>query len=94
MISKTLALVLLVAGLFITQAQAYTTGNDTGGIIAWSPESEREAHVIAVAHCAYYGKEAYLTSVHRQYGNYIGFACAFPPGHVVHQRQHAIRVKG
>jgi hypothetical protein len=94
MISKIFALALVVAGLCATQAQAYVTGNDTGGMIPWSPENEKQAHEMTVAHCAYYGKEAYITSIYRQYGNYIGFACAFPPGYIVRHRDHAIRVKG
>jgi len=33
--------------------------------------------------------------VYRQYGHYIGFACAFPRGYVIHERrQFAIRTKG
>ena len=91
MISKMLALVLLAAGLSAAQAQLYT-GNDTGGIIVWTPENERLALPVAVDHCAAYGKEAYITSVYRQYGHYIGFACAFPRVYI--QRQYVIRAKG
>src|SRR5262245_58945959 len=54
-------------------------GNDTGGIIPWSPENERERFVIAGAFCAGYHKYAHISSVHRQYGDYIGFHCYFPP---------------
>jgi hypothetical protein len=32
--------------------------NDTGGIIAWSPEAQRHARLIAQDHCARYGKLA------------------------------------
>jgi hypothetical protein len=91
MISKMLALVLLVAGLSAAQAQPFI-GNDTGGIISWTPETERVALAVAVDHCAGYGKEAYITSVYRQYGNYIGFACAFPRVHI--RREVVIRAKG
>ena len=55
------------------------TGNDTGGIISWSPENQAMAREWAGAHCARYGKYAHITSVHRQYGDYISFACAFRP---------------
>lgn len=53
------------------------TGNDTGGIISWSPENQAMAREWAGAHCARYRKYARITSVHRQYGDYIGFECAF-----------------
>ena len=54
-------------------------GNDTGGIIPWSPALRvygyREA---AQAHCGGYHKIAHITSVHARYGDYVGFACEFP----------------
>jgi len=54
-------------------------GNDTGGIIPWSPELRaygyREA---AQEHCKGYHKIARVTSVHARYGDYVGFACEFP----------------
>ena len=54
-------------------------GNDTGGIIPWSPQLRaygyREA---AQHHCAGYHKLARITSVHPRYGDYVGFACEFP----------------
>ena len=53
------------------------TGNDTGGIITWSPEHQRLARQWAGEHCASYGKFARITSIHAQYGDYIGFACGF-----------------
>jgi hypothetical protein len=53
-------------------------GNDTGGIIAWSPASQATALDVAMAHCGRYGKYARITSIHAQYGDYIGFACRFP----------------
>jgi hypothetical protein len=94
MMSKMLALVLLAAGLSAAQAQPYITGNDTGGMIPWTPENQRYAVAASQDHCAYYGKVAYLTSIYRQYGNYIGFACAFPRGYIVQQRRVVIRAKG
>jgi hypothetical protein len=59
-------------------------GNDTGGIIPWSPYTEVYRFAIAADHCARYFKYARITSVHRQYGDYIGFQCLFgPPRQVV-----------
>ena len=58
-------------------AQAFwgARGNDTGGIIPWHPETEQMAKVIAGEHCAYWGKYAVITSVHRVPGDYIVYAC-------------------
>ncbi len=56
-------------------------GNDTGGIISWSPGIEQVAMDRASAHCARYNKAAIITSVHPVYGDYIGFICAFPRGY-------------
>jgi hypothetical protein len=54
-------------------------GNDTGGIIPWSPDLRafgyREA---AQKHCDGYHRIARITSVHARYGDYVGFACDFP----------------
>ncbi len=56
-------------------AQAYIKGNDTGGIITWSCESELLAHELAAAHCARFSKFHRITSVHRRDGDYISFHC-------------------
>ena len=57
-------------------------GNNTGGIIPWSPALRaygyREA---AQGHCAGYDRVARITSVHARYGDYVGFACEFPRGY-------------
>jgi hypothetical protein len=55
--------------------------NDTGGIVAWSPEAELERHEIAREHCAQHGKLHRITSVNRRHGDYIGFACYWPRGY-------------
>jgi hypothetical protein len=55
-------------------------GNDTGGIIAWSPEAQRLRHEIASDFCALWGKVHRITSVTPRYGDYIGFACYWPRG--------------
>jgi hypothetical protein len=75
------ALVAWVVGTVLASpAQAqYLKGNDTGGIIAWSCEAEAAAQSIADAHCAYNNKYARITSVHRQYGDYIAFQCLWNP---------------
>ena len=51
------------------------TGNDTGGIIEWTPETDQIYRDIAAAHCARWNRFAGITSVHRRYGDYIGFQC-------------------
>lgn len=50
-------------------------GNDSGGIIPWSPEAEASAHDIAQRNCAWSNQYAVITSVHREYGDYIGYRC-------------------
>jgi hypothetical protein len=54
-------------------------GNDTGGMIPWSPENEWRAPALAQEHCARYRKYARATSIVRQYGYYIGFECVWSP---------------
>jgi hypothetical protein len=60
------------------------TGNDTGGIIAWSPENQPVARDWAADHCARYNKSARITSIHAKNGDYIAFSCQYdrkrPPG--------------
>jgi len=55
-----IALALSAAG---AQAQVYR-GNDTGGIIPWSCETEAFAHQIAGEFCARWDKYHRITSVH------------------------------
>ena len=54
-------------------------GNDTGGIIPWSEEHELNAPEWAAEHCAYYKKYAHITTIQRQYGDYIAFDCISRP---------------
>jgi len=71
----------MMAALLVSapaQAQIYH-GNDTGGIIPWSCENEADAQAIAAAYCARWDKYHRITSVHRQYGDYIAFACLWSP---------------
>jgi hypothetical protein len=53
-------------------------GNDTGGIIPWSPWVKYTYRTIAADFCAQYYKVAHITSVHPWYGDFVGFTCAFP----------------
>jgi hypothetical protein len=52
-------------------------GNDTGGIIPWTPAVELIYKQVAADHCARFAKVSYITSVHRRIGDYVGFACRF-----------------
>jgi hypothetical protein len=70
------------------------TGNDTGGIIPWSPENRAIALDWAEQHCARYGKHARITSVYAQPGNYIGFECAFGRGYTLRERDIILRTRG
>ena len=82
---KSLPIAALAFSLVATAAQAEIwsvfgiNGNDTGGVISWSPALRafgyREA---AQHHCGGYHKVAHVTSVHARYGDYVGFACEFP----------------
>ena len=73
-------LAILAALLMLANCGVYgAKGNDTGGIIPWSPLAETEALDIAQANCGSYGKYALITSVHREYGDYIGYACSWKP---------------
>jgi len=58
-------------------------GNDTGGIIPYSPAVGRVYHAMAADHCARWGRLSHVTSVHRKYGDYIAFVCIDRPG-VIH----------
>jgi hypothetical protein len=62
-------------------------GNDTGGIIPWSPDNERMAGEIAQDDCGLYGKYAVITTIHRTYGDYISYECRFDR----RRRRHAWR---
>ena len=53
------------------------TGNDTGGIIQWTPATDHIYRDIAVAHCAHWNRLTSITSIHRAYGEYIGFQCIY-----------------
>jgi hypothetical protein len=56
------------------------TGNDSGGIINWTPEHQAVARQWAADHCARYGKVARMYPIYARYGEYISFTCEFPRG--------------
>jgi hypothetical protein len=68
-------------------------GNDTGGIIPWSPENEMNAFNIAAAQCASWNKFPIATSTRRVPGDYIAYKCVWdPPTVVVARHRHYRRV--
>jgi hypothetical protein len=75
----------------VYQAQVYR-GNDTGGIIPWSCETEPMAQRIAADYCGRWGRYHRITSVHRQYGDYIAFNCLWSP-HVNRYALPAVRTR-
>ena len=54
-------------------------GNDTGGIIAYSLASQSDARLLAVNHCASYGKVVKFLAVQPYDGGYLSFACRWVP---------------
>jgi hypothetical protein len=54
-------------------------GNDTGGIISYALAGTADVRVIAVDHCARYGKVAKILGVQAYPGGYISFACRWVP---------------
>jgi hypothetical protein len=78
------AALLSVIGVLLLGAAAHAQpyiyhGNDTGGIIPWSCENEAMAQQLAAAYCARWDKYHRITSVHRQYGDFIAFSCLWSP---------------
>ena len=57
----------------------FVSGNDTGGLLQWTPENDANAVQIATDFCAQYHKYPRITSIHARYGDYIGFACEWQP---------------
>jgi len=92
---KLLPLAALAAALLVTPARAEVwsvygiNGNDTGGIIPWSPQNERDSFAIASEQCARWNKIPIATSIRRQYGDYIGYKCVWerPVAAVRHHRR-------
>jgi hypothetical protein len=79
-----LAMVLAVCGM-LASAPARADwvpafkGNDTGGIIAYSLATQTDARLLAVQHCASYGKVVKFLAVDARYGGYLSFACRWVP---------------
>jgi len=67
-------------------------GNDTGGIIPWSPENEARAFEIASAQCARWNKYPLATSIFRMPGSYIGYRCVWDQPSVVARRRDRVHV--
>jgi hypothetical protein len=80
MIRKALIAVAFVActGLGGCGVGPWFKGNDSGGIIQWTPQTQAIWRDWAMEHCARYGKVAKLEAIHRGYGEYISFTCQFP----------------
>ncbi len=56
------------------------TGNDTGGIIPYTPDLQvSDYRQMAAAYCAGWGRLSHVTSVHRKYGDYVSFVCIDKP---------------
>jgi hypothetical protein len=53
------------------------SGNDTGGIIQVVPGIGHAYRELAASHCGRWNRYAGITSVHREYGDYIGFRCVY-----------------
>ena len=89
MTSRLLAIVAL--GVTLSACGVYgPKGNDTGGIIPWSPENEQNAFAIAQANCGMFNKYAVSTSINRVYGDYIGYNCMWdPPRPIVSRRRQS-----
>jgi hypothetical protein len=54
-------------------------GNDTGGIIAFELATQSDVKLLAVEHCARYGKVVKFLAAQAYYGGYISFACRWVP---------------
>jgi hypothetical protein len=80
-----LAIALIVAATGLARAtftgpDPWITGNDTGGIIPYSPDIEGSYEQMAQNYCARWNRLSHVTSVHRVYGDYVSFVCIDRPG--------------
>ena len=57
----------------------WINGNDTGGIIHYSPDLEGFYQEIAQNYCARWHRLSHITSMHRVYGDYVSFVCIDKP---------------
>ena len=101
---RTLVAVAAISLMLVSGASAWNDilnsvwgpkGNDTGGIIPWSPENEKNAFEIAENNCRFWNKFPVATSIHRVPGDYIGYACVWDPPRIVthHRRNQRVDVK-
>ncbi len=79
-----MAMLVAVGGMLACgQAGADTVppfkGNDTGGIIAFELATQADVKLMAVEHCARYGKVVKFLAAQAGYGGYISFACRWVP---------------
>ncbi len=85
-LSVALALLLACAGgaaragaIFVGPGSGLT-GNDTGGIIQYSPDLGTAAYrEMAAEWCARWDRRSHITSIHRRYGDYVSFVCIDRP---------------
>jgi hypothetical protein len=79
--AATLAVVGSLLGLSAAKADYVPPfkGNDTGGIISYNLVGQADIKLMAVEHCARYGKVVKLLGVQAEYGGYISFACRWVP---------------
>jgi hypothetical protein len=98
---RTMLAVAALSAMSVSHADAWNTifdsvwgpkGNDTGGIIPWSPDNERNSFAIATAQCARWNKFPVATSIHRQPGDYIAYTCVWEPVAVVRHHRRTGRV--
>jgi hypothetical protein len=68
-----------MAGAIFLGPGPWLTGNDTGGIIPYSPAVAGTYREMAAQWCAGWGRLSHITSVHRIYGDYISFVCIDKP---------------
>jgi hypothetical protein len=80
---RMLAILVAVCGMLCGPARADTVppfkGNDTGGIIAYELAMQTDVKLMAVEHCARFGKVVKFLAADAQYGGYISFACRWVP---------------
>jgi hypothetical protein len=100
MIRKALAVAVLSLAL-ASEASAWNDilnsvygpkGNDTGGIIPWSPDNERNAFAIAESQCSRWNKYPVATSIHRVPGDYIAYRCVWERPYLAVRTRHHRRV--
>jgi hypothetical protein len=73
-----------LAGAIVLGPGPGLTGNDIGGIIVYTPYLQvGDYQDMAARWCARWGRLSQLTSLHRIYGDYVGFVCMDRPG-VIH----------